>query len=118
MKRPISAGFRFWRFRPRSADWRPIAVGSGQPGRWPIQSLFTQNGPHFHRPKQLCCSLELLHSMKVQSHPFHAEPPSKAPILLSPDGSTSAAVTYLRSEEHTSELQSLRHLVCRLLLEK
>src|ERR1035441_11012659 len=30
-----------------------------------------------------------------------------------------AAVGYRRrSEEHTSELQSLRHLVCRLLLEK
>src|ERR1035441_10803178 len=27
-------------------------------------------------------------------------------------------VKMLRSEEHTSELQSLRHLVCRLLLEK
>src|ERR1039458_7858268 len=27
-------------------------------------------------------------------------------------------VEKLRSEEHTSELQSLRHLVCRLLLEK
>src|SRR5262245_50614197 len=26
--------------------------------------------------------------------------------------------TIMRSEEHTSELQSLRHLVCRLLLEK
>src|SRR5262245_62938008 len=26
--------------------------------------------------------------------------------------------TNMRSEEHTSELQSLRHLVCRLLLEK
>src|SRR5690554_7409653 len=26
--------------------------------------------------------------------------------------------TYLRSEEHTSELQSRPHLVCRLLLEK
>src|ERR1035438_2664848 len=25
---------------------------------------------------------------------------------------------FIRSEEHTSELQSLRHLVCRLLLEK
>ena len=25
---------------------------------------------------------------------------------------------YIRSEEHTSELQSLRHLVCRLLLDK
>src|SRR5438045_7414144 len=29
-----------------------------------------------------------------------------------------AAVAQRRSEEHTSELQSLRHLVCRLLLEK
>ena len=28
------------------------------------------------------------------------------------------ALGRLRSEEHTSELQSLRHLVCRLLLEK
>src|SRR5947199_6513996 len=27
-------------------------------------------------------------------------------------------VSSVRSEEHTSELQSLRHLVCRLLLEK
>src|ERR1039458_4266435 len=27
-------------------------------------------------------------------------------------------IPYARSEEHTSELQSLRHLVCRLLLEK
>src|ERR1035441_11012432 len=30
----------------------------------------------------------------------------------------SSAVAEVRSEEHTSELQSLRHLVCRLLLEK
>src|SRR5258705_5702157 len=30
----------------------------------------------------------------------------------------SRARSSLRSEEHTSELQSLRHLVCRLLLEK
>src|SRR5437899_7896700 len=29
-----------------------------------------------------------------------------------------AADAVIRSEEHTSELQSLRHLVCRLLLEK
>src|SRR5262245_65770399 len=31
---------------------------------------------------------------------------------------SSTPVTFSRSEEHTSELQSLRHLVCRLLLEK
>src|SRR5258705_1748105 len=31
---------------------------------------------------------------------------------------TQQRAQYLRSEEHTSELQSLRHLVCRLLLAK
>src|SRR5437899_8585494 len=33
-------------------------------------------------------------------------------------GLLDASFRRLRSEEHTSELQSLRHLVCRLLLEK
>src|SRR5262245_64564716 len=33
-------------------------------------------------------------------------------------GARDAQTTRIRSEEHTSELQSLRHLVCRLLLEK
>src|SRR5258705_5598144 len=37
-------------------------------------------------------------------------------ILVAHDRWFLEAVT--RSEEHTSELQSLRHLVCRLLLEK
>src|SRR5205814_2518782 len=32
-------------------------------------------------------------------------------------GSITAGFVMSRSEEHTSELQSLRHLVCRLLLE-
>src|SRR5205814_9039946 len=35
---------------------------------------------------------------------------------LSPGRMSAMKIT--RSEEHTSELQSLRHLVCRLLLEK
>src|ERR1039458_5225964 len=38
-----------------------------------------------------------------------------SPSFVAQIGTTSPA---LRSEEHTSELQSLRHLVCRLLLEK
>src|ERR1039458_9849831 len=42
--------------------------------------------------------------------------------ILGAYGSTSTVApsrpTLKRSEEHTSELQSLRHLVCRLLLEK
>src|SRR5436853_3924450 len=35
-----------------------------------------------------------------------------------PDREDHRALGRHRSEEHTSELQSLRHLVCRLLLEK
>src|SRR5258705_7428065 len=34
------------------------------------------------------------------------------------DAAELARQSRVRSEEHTSELQSLRHLVCRLLLEK
>src|SRR2546429_4828538 len=40
-------------------------------------------------------------------------------LLAPPDDSQSAPrVAVMRSEEHTSELQSRLHLVCRLLLEK
>jgi len=41
--------------------------------------------------------------------------PSVVPV---PGVDGPAVIRMLRSEEHTSELQSLRHLVCRLLLEK
>src|SRR5207253_10055970 len=40
------------------------------------------------------------------------------PMETWPMGRRSAPRTRLRSEEHTSELQSRGHLVCRLLLEK
>src|SRR5262245_62689344 len=40
------------------------------------------------------------------------------PLRVMNDGTTFLAPSSVRSEEHTSELQSLRHLVCRLLLEK
>src|SRR5258705_8759635 len=43
----------------------------------------------------------------------YAEIGSGFPLLATPGGGLNS-----RSEEHTSELQSLRHLVCRLLLEK
>src|SRR5205814_5548196 len=40
------------------------------------------------------------------------------PVYLDPEAARAAGPPPDRSEEHTSELQSLRHLVCRLLLEK
>src|SRR5947199_2351722 len=51
---------------------------------------------------------------------FRSRPtvPTSNPLALRERGDQTAGVDRPRSEEHTSELQSLRHLVCRLLLEK
>src|ERR1039458_9833002 len=48
---------------------------------------------------------------RSENHSTHSEKAKNRSIKkFAPEGK--------RSEEHTSELQSLRHLVCRLLLEK
>src|SRR5207244_8209087 len=39
-------------------------------------------------------------------------------LTLRPENTAGVVRAYIRSEEHTSELQSPDHLVCRLLLEK
>src|SRR5690348_17959476 len=48
--------------------------------------------------------------------PFHNIVQAKEMTVYVPSAATLG--TYTRSEEHTSELQSPVHLVCRLLLEK
>src|SRR5258705_7261555 len=49
---------------------------------------------------------------------FRSDPPGGATCAGRRLDLRQAAAGLIRSEEHTSELQSLRHLVCRLLLEK
>src|SRR2546422_3146357 len=52
---------------------------------------------------------------------FRSAPPAVRSHRRSPSrghGSSSGSASTPRSEEHTSELQSRLHLVCRLLLEK
>src|SRR5438093_9280497 len=50
---------------------------------------------------------------------FRSETSDPTTIDVYKPGTTKPKLTYtLRSEEHTSELQSLTNLVCRLLLEK
>src|SRR5258706_3846767 len=63
----------------------------------------------------------LFRSPSPRSTSLHT--PARAAIRTRSSPSTGAATTNsvcesLRSEEHTSELQSLTNLVCRLLLEK
>src|SRR2546422_9755467 len=48
----------------------------------------------------------------------YSPPPAAAPDLEQWFGQRGLLIEPLRSEEHTSELQSRLHLVCRLLLEK
>src|SRR5205814_10672826 len=60
-------------------------------------------------------------SRATSAAPRFTTPPAKESGAKSgPTTATSAGsrARGARSEEHTSELQSLRHLVCRLLLEK
>src|SRR5258708_23730459 len=58
-------------------------------------------------------------------HAYHGHDPRRNPPLIlghelsgTASSACRAATTFARSEEHTSELQSPDHLVCRLLLEK
>src|SRR2546425_8125722 len=71
---------------------------------FPYTTLFRSGGPDRHRP-------------------VVREQPRVAPREVGLDpvpqlGDPRRAIRYDRSEEHTSELQSLAYLVCRLLLEK
>src|SRR5205814_9626253 len=95
--------------------------------RAPLSTLFPYTTLFRSRNfrKKLCCSWRDFHAPSCRT---------VRPITCSAGSPTScnrASLTFRktpsrevmpqaigRSEEHTSELQSLRHLVCRLLLEK
>src|SRR2546422_4360375 len=59
------------------------------------------------------------HRAGLRDRPAHGAPDERERHGVLRGGDRPAAVcSHLRSEEHTSELQSRLHLVCRLLLEK
>src|SRR2546422_983774 len=62
----------------------------------------------------LACRHHALH----QSHPGHTGAPKDGPCFCGQMTGSAGLALSVRSEEHTSELQSRLHLVCRLLLEK
>src|ERR1035441_3036466 len=67
-------------------------------------------GSGVHRPSGAAVWLAVYGGAVAGAGPFSAD--RERPLAVA------AFVCLVRSEEHTSELQSLRHLVCRLLLEK
>src|SRR5437899_7403227 len=94
---------RSWRAPGRRTDCRSLR--SPRAGRFPFSIIFqlgrSENRKNAANPAffELNCKLPKLRTW--------VRFPSPAPEIT----------MIQRSEEHTSELQSLRHLVCRLLLE-
>src|ERR1035438_10756780 len=90
--RPISAPYSSCSLRRDSGEpSNPDKLASSTTGRLPLAALIARAN-------------------------FFEESGKSVPALHS--FGPSAGTKPMRSEEHTSELQSLRHLVCRLLLEK
>src|ERR1035438_7524850 len=54
----------------------------------------------------------------LAANPGEGLDPGPSTVAMRPPSPADPRIPASRSEEHTSELQSLRHLVCRLLLEK
>src|SRR5205814_5956593 len=98
---------------PHSFIQRMTSTRRGLSGRPPLSLLPT---PRIRRP---------LHSSPTRRSSDLVTTTPRCATRRSPSGASSVAsasdpptLEASRSEEHTSELQSLRHVVCRLLLEK
>src|SRR5690348_1208965 len=85
-------------------DW-PFASGS-------VRSIHILTLPRHASALDIGCSKPSQSSCDTTGDPS-TEPTTIASGALAPNSET-----FVRSEEHTSELQSPVHLVCRLLLEK
>src|SRR5205814_6536620 len=84
---------------------------------FPYTTLFRSSRTARQRLWRSCSAARLGSSESLCSPEDHAADLPPARSMLSAAARRNESV-YWRSEEHTSELQSLRHLVCRLLLEK
>src|SRR3712207_8330108 len=70
-----------------------------------------------HGPPSTLAGLRLVADRLLGSRPDIYQRVDGVPLVVG-DGRQLGVVVDLRSEEHTSELQSRQYLVCRLLLEK
>src|SRR5262245_66327127 len=92
--------------------------------------LFVSASPHFLVPLSCLCFVFLFFfndtaTTEIYTLSLHDALPISStssrrgvPSSSNSSASSPSQSNQTRSEEHTSELQSLRHLVCRLLLEK
>src|SRR5262249_60335125 len=111
---------RLWARRRRARIGRLI-VFVGRRDSAAVTSAFGRwNGNRWKNRKPRCCAKARREALLFASV---ASPMSRGCVAAGTLNQferlrTSASMADLRSEEHTSELQSLTNLVCRLLLEK
>src|SRR5258705_2752525 len=82
-----------------------------------MKSLFAVSDPSEARGNSVTAREVLDRGVRQIDTQLEAEPLVRADLTTTL-GEVYTSLGLLRSEEHTSELQSLRHLVCRLLLEQ
>src|SRR2546422_3216121 len=75
-------------------------------------------GNDVHRPLRAGTGGETHRAAHLARHPVPGAEPGGPAVARVPAPRVGAGPRHRRSEEHTSELQSRLHLVCRLLLEK
>src|SRR5215213_6395250 len=112
--RPRDPALEGWRLRlgQHRRVVRPVQPAQGRPAAPPDQHAPAGEAAHAERPH--------LHPARLPDDPgdLEAVPAARSGVTLSPRAPRRSAPSGSRSEEHTSELQSLTNLVCRLLLEK
>src|ERR1035441_2829045 len=93
--------------RPRSIAQNQSSVNSG----WRPPTMWISVTASLHPSRARChtSSSDMVYALGSRT---------RLPKAHKRQLATHTSVGLMRSEEHTSELQSLRHLVCRLLLEK
>src|SRR6266487_6190053 len=107
------------RLRRRTAAWLALA-GMALNAFWPLLAGARPSVPAL--PSEICSATGLKHSGDgaPPGAPGKGAQPSHCTLcpFNAERGAAISGATHARSEEHTSELQSPVHLVCRLLLEK
>src|SRR5262245_63117443 len=87
---------------------------------FPYTTLF-RSGPDLAKVREIALKLAQVVATDPRAKNINfnwIEPAREVRIQIDQDQARLLGLSSDRSEEHTSELQSLRHLVCRLLLEK
>src|SRR5438045_6448564 len=133
VRRPRFAARAIW----VSGFWGTTFTSKGPVARWLMGSLL--KAPSVGHRRQLICERIFEPEVAQIPHPLRKEDAVEVIDLMlhdagvktlhgpvdrrslrieSPIAQAAEPRHEARSEEHTSELQSLRHLVCRLLLEK